>query len=126
MALCGLNGSRPVLKCTLPQNGINSGLLNERTNHNLTKRKQPIFYHNAHLKTINMSNTKDLMIQGAAKILQSSEFTVRCDASNIPATFFDLSKYLNIDVASKALAAEIRSMRDAERDFFRSHPELNP
>jgi len=68
---------------------------------------------------------KESIISEVATMLHSSEFQIRCEAANIPEkNYLQLDK--SLQKCSQLLFAEITEMRDAEYQFFKSHPELNP
>ena len=73
-----------------------------------------------------MSNFLEQLIAGAAEKLGSNKSYVQSEAHNIPNNSAIFNSNQSLNRAIDLLVAEIRAMRNAETEFFRSHPELNP
>ena len=72
-----------------------------------------------------MLTIKELIIECASDELLSSFNSVRYEAANVPERdYCDPNKSIEQNV--QALVANIRGMRQAEIDFEKAHPELNP
>jgi hypothetical protein len=69
---------------------------------------------------------KELVIAECAKMLGSREQTIRSEAANIPLNHDCFNEKNSIKDAAKIMYFNILQTRQAEYDFFRSHPELNP
>ncbi len=72
-----------------------------------------------------MKTFNELVIEGAAKMLNSSEESVRLDAANYPQIMLE-GEDVTIREKTQELVNAIRQEREAESAFFASHPELNP
>lgn len=68
---------------------------------------------------------KESVLAEASRMLHSSVSSIRSEAANIPDGVY-LNPNKSLQHNAQVLAQEIRDMRQAEVDFFKSHPELNP
>jgi len=73
-----------------------------------------------------MKTFNELVIEGAAKTLNSSEETIRLEAANHPRIMLEDEEGLTIRETTQKLVNAIRQDREAESAFFAAHPELNP
>lgn len=69
---------------------------------------------------------KESVIAYAAQMLNSSETTINYEAANHPNHIAFTNTNQSLQRAAQSLVFSIRQDRNAEYDFFKSHPELNP
>lgn len=72
-----------------------------------------------------MMTIKEIIIVGAADELSSSISTIRGEAANVPDKYY-LDPDKTVEQNVQALVKNITDMRQAEIDFEKAHPELNP
>lgn len=73
-----------------------------------------------------MITWKNAVIREAAAFLNTTPFGLQNEAANHPECFDETSLELSLQRAAQNFAAKCRADWDAERAFFKSHPELNP
>jgi hypothetical protein len=73
-----------------------------------------------------MLTWKQSVINAAADMLNSNECTTTIEAANHPNHEAFINHNQSLQKAAQSLAFTIKQDREAEYQFFKSHPELNP